>query len=161
MNHRFALISGLTAAALGLSVAGAAVAQISEPPGGPPPPPPGYQGGAPAATPADQSDRLRQALGLRPDQEGALQAFIAAMAPKPGEAERFRAEAERDQSLPTPQKLDRMVAHMDVMRAEVLARINATKLFYGQLTPGQQRAFDSLPAPGQGASRGARPPGSE
>lgn len=150
-------------AATALTLSGAAAAQISEPPGGPPPPP-GAQGPTPGApTQADQSDRLRQALGLRPDQETALQAFIAAMTPKPGEAERFRAEAESYQSLPTPQKLDRMIAHMDVVRAEVLARVDATKLFYGQLTPIQQHAFDNLPTPGAGqASPGpARPPGAD
>lgn len=156
MNHRVSSLAAMAACALGLSFAGASIAQMSEPPGGPPP---GYQGGPPSApTPADQSDRLRQALVLRPDQEGALQAFVAAMAPKPGEAERLRAEAERDQTLPTPQKLDRMLAHMDEMRAGVLARVTATKGFYAQLTPQQQRAFDALSA--SGAPRGARPPGS-
>jgi len=114
----------------------------------PPPSPPRAYGAAPAqATPADQSDRLRQGLRLRPDQEGALQAFVAVMRPGPGEAERLRDQARVEASLPTPQRLDAMVARMDQMRASVMTRVRATKTFYSQLTPEQQRAFDTLPPP--------------
>ncbi len=114
----------------------------------PPGPPPDAQGGPP--TPAEQSDRLRQVLNLRPDQEGALQAFIAAMQPKPSEVEAIREEAARDATLPTPQKLDATSARIDRMRNEVMARIAATRTFYGQLTPDQQRLFDHLPSSGGG-----------
>ncbi len=110
----------------------------------PPGPPPDAQGGPP--TPAEQSDRLRQALRLRPDQEGALQAFIAAMQPKPGEIDALRAEAAREAGLPTPQRLDATVARLDRMRTEVLARVDATRAFYAQLDPEQQRVFDHMPS---------------
>lgn len=113
----------------------------------PPGPPPDAQGGPP--TPAEQSDRLRRALSLRPDQEGALQAFVAAMQPKPGEVDALRAEAQREATLPTPQRLDAAVARLDRMRAEVMARIAATRAFYAQLTPAQQHAFDRAPPPGR------------
>ena len=112
----------------------------------PPSSPPGYGGEPAQPTPADQSDRLRQALRLRPDQEGPLQAFVAAMRPGPAE-ERLRDQARLEGSLPTPQRLDAMVARMDQMRSAVLARVRATKTFYSQLTPEQQRAFDTLPPP--------------
>ena len=126
-----------------VALATSAPAQPNMPPSSPPP---GY-GGAPAQpTPADQSDRLRQALRLRPDQEGPLQAFVAAMRPGPGE-ERLRDQARLEGSLPTPQRLDAMVARMDQMRAAVMTRVKATKTFYAQLTPEQQRTFDTLPPP--------------
>lgn len=117
-------------------------------PGMPPSSPPaGYSASQAQSTPADQSDRLRQSLRLRPDQESALQAFVAAMQPRPGEVERLREQARNEASMPTPQRLDVMMARMDEMRASVMARIRATKAFYSQLTPEQQRAFDGLPPP--------------
>jgi hypothetical protein len=132
--------AGATAALL--FSAAPALAQQGMPPLGPPP---DAQGGPP--TPAEQSDRLRQSLRLRPDQEGALQAFIAAMQPRPGEIDALRAEAARDASLPTPQRLDATISRLDRMRAEVLARIDATRAFYAKLTPEQQRVFDHMPSP--------------
>ncbi len=126
-----------------VAFAAPAVAQPNMPPSSPPP---GYSGAPAQPTPADQSDRLRQALRLRPDQEGALQAFVAAMRPGPGEV-RLRDQARLEGSLPTPQRLDAMVARMDQVRAAVMTRVRATKIFYSQLTPEQQRAFDTLPPP--------------
>lgn len=132
--------------AAGVSVALTAFAASAQPAMPPSSPPPGYSRAPAQPTPADQSDRLRQALRLRPDQEGALQAFVAAMRPGPGE-ERLRDQARLEASLPTPQRLDAMVARMDQMRAVVMTRVRATKTFYSQLTPEQQRAFDTLPPP--------------
>lgn len=139
-RHDWIVPAGAVAALL-LSAAPAVAQQGLPPPG----PPPDAQGGPP--TPAEQSDRLRQSLRLRPDQEAALQAFVAAMQPKPGEIDSLRAEAARDAALPTPQKLDATVARLDRMRAEVMARIDATRAFYGQLSPEQQRVFDHMPSP--------------
>ena len=87
---------------------------------------------------------MRQSLRLRPDQEPALQAFLAAVAPQPGMTQRMRADDERARMLPTPQRLDRMIARMDEMRGFVVARVQATKRFYAQLTPVQQRSFDAM-----------------
>jgi hypothetical protein len=117
----------------------------------PPGPPSDAQGGPP--TPAEQSDRLRRGLNLRPDQEGALQAFIAAMQPKPGEIDALRDESARIATLPTPQRLDATVARLDRMRTEVMARIAATRAFYGKLSPEQQRTFDHMPSGGGGLPR--------
>jgi hypothetical protein len=136
-------ILGRLVAVAGLAVAFAASAQPGMPPSSPPP---GYTAPAPP-TPAAQSDRLRQSLRLRPDQEGALQAFVAVMQPRLGEVERLREAARREALLPTPQRLDAMMARMDEMRAQVIARVRATKAFYSQLTAEQQRAFDALPPP--------------
>jgi hypothetical protein len=89
---------------------------------------------------------LRQTLKLRPDQETALQAFVAAMQSRPGEAEALRAAAQREAGLPTPQRLDALVVRLDRMRAEIMAKIAATRTFYAQLSPEQQRAFDTMPS---------------
>jgi periplasmic protein CpxP/Spy len=131
-------------ASAALAYGAPALAQPNVPPSSPQP---GYSGAPAQPTPADQSDRLRQGLRLRPDQEGALQAFVAAMRPAPGETERLRDQAKLEGSLPTPQRLDAMVARMDRMRATVMTRVRATKTFYSQLTPEQQRSFDTLPPP--------------
>jgi hypothetical protein len=132
-------------AGVGLVVALAvpALAQNGPPPG----PPSGYQGAQP--TPAEQSDRFRQNLHLRPDQEGALQAFVAAMQPVRGQAEHFRDEARRESMMPTPQRLDAMLARMDEMRATLTVRAAATKAFYAQLTPPQRAIFDQMGPAGQ------------
>ena len=113
----------------------------------PPSPPPGYSGAPAQPTPADQSDYLRQALRLRPEQEGALQAFVAAMRPRPGAAERLRDQARLEGALPTPQRLDAIVARTDQMRSAMMTKVRATKTFYSQLTPEQQKTFDTLPSP--------------
>ncbi len=147
--------AALATACAGLLLAGAAQAQYGGQFQGPPPQPPGADGAPPSQPPMSQADYLRQALRLRADQEGGLQAFLAAVAPPQGMMERMRAEDQQAQMLPTPQRLDRMLARMDAMRASVVARIAATKRFYAILTPQQQRAYDTLGAQGPEA-RGGR-----
>jgi len=46
--------------------------------------------------------------------------------------------------LTAPERADHMLAHIDAMRAHVAAAAEATKRFYAQLTPSQQKAFDEL-----------------
>ncbi|HTX51165.1 MAG TPA: Spy/CpxP family protein refolding chaperone, partial [Caulobacteraceae bacterium] len=48
------------------------------------------------------------------------------------------------QALTTPERLDKMAARMDERRARFNRVAAATKQFYAQLTPAQQKAFDSL-----------------
>ena len=143
----------LAALAVSLAAPAAALAQDQY---GPPPGPPGANGEPPPRTTASQAERLRLALGLRPDQDGALQAFVQAIAPPPGVMERMRQQEESAASLPTPRRLDMMLAGMDEMRAVTVARIVATKRFYAQLTPAQQRAFDALQPAGSRGSGGSR-----
>lgn len=116
-------------------------------------PPPGYGGqgggyGQPQRSPQDVARELRQRLSLRPDQEGALQDFLRAMQPPADLQARLERQHEEAASLPTPQRLDMMVSNMDEMRQITLGRVQATKAFYRQLSPDQQRAFDQLGASG-------------
>ncbi|MEO7027296.1 MAG: Spy/CpxP family protein refolding chaperone [Caulobacteraceae bacterium] len=146
---RLGLIAAL---ATPLLMAGEAQAQYGGQFQGPPPSPPGRNGAPPSQAPASQADYMRQSLRLRPNQDPALRDFLAAVAPPPGMTERLRAEDAQAQNLPTPQRLDRMLRRMDEMRGFVVARVAATKRFYAQLTPDQQRTFDTLGGQGQGGS---------
>jgi hypothetical protein len=155
MDRRLTHFALLVSFALPVAAATSSAAQVGSPA---PPPAPYSRGLSQGQTPADQSDRLRQMLDLTPDQEGALQAFVAAATPRPGEADQMRDQARRDASLPTPERVDRIVAHYDQMRAKLAAWAQATKAFYAQLSPDQKRVFDNLPPslPPQGGA-GPRP----
>lgn len=89
--------------------------------------------------PAKHAQHLRDVLQLRPDQGGALTAFLAATAP-PTPA----AHPHPDMPGTTLQRL----AMSETMMAEHVAmfkkRNDAIRAFYGQLTPSQQKAFDAL-----------------
>ena len=138
------------AGALALSAAGASFAQPAPPPG------PGPDGAAgrhwqrpdPAKMAEEHAQRLRAVLQLRPDQEPALKALIAAMQPDPAKMEQRRAEREAMRNLTTPQRLDRMQARMAERQQQFGRRAEAIKRFYAQLSPAQQKAFDALRPPG-------------
>ncbi len=98
-----------------------------------------------------EAARLRDALQLRPDQENALHAFLDSMKPPADAMARMHGRHgdgdHRDgdeEHLTTPQRLDRMLAKMDQHRARLVAHADAVKRFYAQLSPSQQKAFDTL-----------------
>jgi protein CpxP len=146
-STRMAILAGF---ALTLAMSGAGLAQGQY--GGPPSGPPGSNG-APSQPPMSQAAYMGQALGLRPEQEPALQAFLASVAASPGAIEKMRAEEARMATLPTPQRLDMMLARMDESRTLMVSRIAATKRFYAQLTPAQQHVFDTLGNQNRGGSQ--------
>jgi hypothetical protein len=92
---------------------------------------------------------LHDVLNIRPDQEVALQAFLADTQRQPHEHKDW---AERDGQaatpMTTPQRLDQMAAMMARRSAEHQAafqrRADAIKRFYAVLSPVQKRAFDAL-----------------
>ena len=157
MVNRHFLIAATASVALFSGVAGA-FAQPPGPPqfGGPQftnaqPPQgqqgPGGRGGQRQGDPALRGQRLHQQLNITPNQEQAFNAWIAATAAPAGPP--------NDQGTTTPQKLDRRLA-------DLTARVNAAKRFYGVLTPEQKQIFDGLPSevalgqPGPGAGRGGQ-----
>lgn len=148
-------ISIALAAALSLA-AGASLAQPAPPPGpGPQAEGQRWQKPDPAQMAERHAQRLRAALQLRPDQEPALRALVAALQPPPGERERMRAEREAAAKLTTPERLDRMQARMTERQARFRQHADAIKRFYAQLTPAQQKAFDAMPMMmGQGHGMG-------
>ena len=87
------------------------------------------------------AEHLRNMLQLKPNQETALQAYVAAMHPEGHEMTRADdAMAPRT----TPERLALMQKHLDEHNAMVRGQIEATKRFYDQLDPGQRKAFDEL-----------------
>ena len=87
---------------------------------------------------------LKEKLKLRPDQEAAWNAFASTTQPgmrrMGADRQAMRGEFEK---LNTPQRLDRMLAMSDAHRARMLARSQAIKAFYAQLSPAQQSVFDA------------------
>jgi Spy/CpxP family protein refolding chaperone len=139
----------LTAAAvLALSTAAVAVAQDAPPPAGLPPMIEEGPGGPPPMMrrlrldPEAHAQHLRDVLQLRPDQEGALKAYLAAAGPGAWDRElpkRETVDAPR-KPLTTPERLDREAERLDRARA----RLDATRAFYAALSPSQKKAFDAL-----------------
>ncbi len=91
---------------------------------------------------------LHEALGLRGDQEGAWQAFLAAQHRPDREhgAGRWRRDGEEGQRLQisTPERLDRMAERMAERQARFAERADAIKRFYAVLDPRQRATFDGL-----------------
>lgn len=101
----------------------------------------------PEAMAARRAEHLRAALQLRPDQEPALKAFLE----RPAAAQRpARADREAMANMTTPQRLDAQRARMTERLARFDQRIAATKRFYAQLNPAQQKAFDAMAPRGMG-----------
>ncbi|HWF77267.1 MAG TPA: Spy/CpxP family protein refolding chaperone [Caulobacteraceae bacterium] len=101
-------------------------------------------------TAAARADRLRTLLQLRSDQEPALSAFVASTAPGAGPQPE---DVDAERALPAPERMERMLARMDAVRAQMGQKLAALKTFYAQLTPSQQKAFDALDV-GHGRGRG-------
>jgi Spy/CpxP family protein refolding chaperone len=91
---------------------------------------------------------LKEKLKLAPEQEAAWNAFAGASQPHPrpmgADREAMRAEFAK---LTTPQRLDRMQAMAEMRHARMAERVTATKAFYAQLSPEQQRVFDAEAMP--------------
>jgi protein CpxP len=93
----------------------------------------------------DPAQHLRAALQLRPAQEPALAAFVAAI--RPGHEHEHEHWEGRDKDGPaktTPERLADMERMMADREAKMHTMIDATRRFYDQLDPSQKRAFDVL-----------------
>jgi hypothetical protein len=138
-------LAGVLAAAIG----GPSLAQPAPSSAPSPASAPGHQEGHwrqpdPAEMAQRHAERLGAVLQLRPDQQPALRAFVASLQPDPAKMERKRAQRGAERDLTTPQRLDRMQARLAEAQADFARRADAIRRFYAQLTPSQQRAFDTL-----------------
>jgi len=111
-----------------------------------------------AMDPARHAQHLRDVLQLRPDQEAALQALIAAMTPPESPAGAGHGAGGHDMPMTTPQRLDHHAAMMAEHMAMFQKHATAIRTFYGQLTPAQQKAFDALHGHGMGGMHGGGMP---
>ncbi len=92
----------------------------------------------------DPAEHLRTMLQLKPGQEGALTAYVAAV--KPGHAHEHIVEmSDHGDVKTTTQRLADMETHMAEQAAQAHARIDATRKFYNQLEPSQKKVFDQMP----------------
>jgi hypothetical protein len=89
-----------------------------------------------------RAEHLRNILQLRPNQEAALTAYLAAGRPDHAGMMRMDGEA---QARTTPERLARMEQRLVQHQVQMKARLDATRRFYDQLDPAQKRAFDELP----------------
>jgi periplasmic protein CpxP/Spy len=92
-------------------------------------------------------ESLKRILQLTPAQEGAWNAWTAAMKPSPQMVQQMqqrRAMHEEMARMSTPERIDRMRQTRAQHMAEMDRRADATKSFYAQLTAAQQKSFDEI-----------------
>ena len=94
----------------------------------------------------DMGEHLRTMLQLKPAQEPALQAYLAAIKPGQGpDHEHMMHMSDHDGAKTTPERLADMEKRMAESQAEAKARIEATRRFYAQLDTSQKKVFDEMP----------------
>ena len=87
---------------------------------------------------------LKTVLRLRPDQEAALQAFVAAHHPADGMERREMHGGPDTKPQTTPERLAEMAKRDAARTAEHEKTRAALAKFYASLSPDQQRVFDAL-----------------
>jgi hypothetical protein len=95
----------------------------------------------------DMTEHLRTMLQLKPGQEAALTAYMAAMKPAHDhDHDHVTQMADHDEKAKdTNARLADMEKHMAESQAQAHARIEATRKFYNQLEPSQKKVFDEMP----------------
>lgn len=106
---------------------------------------------------AQRQAEFKTRLQLTTQQDAAWAAFTGSMKPPATRPERLDREAFA--KLTTPQRLDRMQQLKTQRDAEMAKRADATRTFYAQLSPSQQKVFDLETARGHGAKGGRGGPG--
>ncbi len=95
----------------------------------------------------DMTEHLRTMLQLKPSQEAALTAYVAAV--KPDHARDHMVHMsdhdEKGQAKTTTERLADMEKRMADSQAQAHAKIEATRKFYAQLEPSQKKVFDEMP----------------
>jgi hypothetical protein len=87
---------------------------------------------------------LKVVLRLRPDQEAALQAFVAAHHPDGPPMMMHDGPGDMAKPQTTPERLAEMAKHEAAMAAEHEKMRAALAKFYAALSPDQQKVFDAL-----------------
>ncbi len=100
-----------------------------------------------------QQPDLSSVLRLRPDQQGAYAQYRAGIQPSPAQINQIRASHQGLAALSTPARLDRIAMALQLQMDVFQRSADATRAFYGQLSPDQQRTFDQVTAPPAGRER--------
>jgi len=85
-------------------------------------------------------ESVRQTLQITPQQEAAFNEWTNAMRP----AAKQRPSRDEIARMSTPERIDLMKQLRGARMAEMDKRGEATKAFYAQLTPAQQKSFDEI-----------------
>jgi len=93
----------------------------------------------------DMGEHLRTMLQLKPGQEAALTAYVAAVKPDHMHEHMDRMADHDDKARTTTERLADMEKRMADSQAQAHARIEATRKFYAQLDPSQKKVFDEMP----------------
>lgn len=128
-------------AVLAMTAASAATAQDAKP--GWRQPPPDFKARMEAHK-RQWADDLRTVLRLRPDQEGALTAFLARSEAKGPHDHGMHPEGSHPETMTTPQRLDEMAQREARTMARRQRRAEKLRTFYAALSPDQQQVFDAL-----------------
>jgi hypothetical protein len=166
------------AAVLGLGLVVTAAAQDRGPgPGGP-----SAQRGGDRQKPFEdrqhrREQRLHDLLQIKPDQESAFRAYVAALEqlrPQGGARQRGPAQAaqgaapgqrgprrggsraQQQPQLTTPERLDRRLQRLAEAQQRLQKQAAAVKTFYAALAPEQRKVLDEFGARGLGGERGWR-----
>ena len=91
---------------------------------------------------AQRAEAFKRKLQLTPEQEPAWNSFLQSMKPD-ADARKARLDWQGMDQLTTPERIDRMQAMQTERQAAMRQRGDATKAFYAQLTPEQQKTFDT------------------
>jgi hypothetical protein len=100
-------------------------------------------------------ESLKRILQVTPAQEAAWNAWTAAMRPS-AQMMQMRGQRGDFARMTTPERIDRMRQLRALRAQEMDRRGEATKSFYAQLTPAQQKAFDEVSMKFLGGHRGHR-----
>ena len=95
---------------------------------------------------AHRMAKLKQLLQITPAQEGAWNAYVAALRPANMQRPDRRKMRDEFEKMTTPERIDRMRAMRAARMAEMDKRADATKVFYAALTPEQKKSFDLIGA---------------
>jgi hypothetical protein len=152
MNTMRKMVTGLVMAA-GLAASSASVLAQTPPSGaGTPAPQPGQAQQGPRGMSPEQREakmkeqfnrmatQMHDKLKLNASQEQAWNTYLQSMTPPPRAQRPDRAQWEK---MTTPQRMEQHLAQMKDHEAQMSKRLDATKTFYGQLNPDQQKTFDS------------------
>ncbi len=96
---------------------------------------------------------LKQKLNLTSSQAAAWDAFASASQPGMNDMGMGKMGVDKQAmgsefaKMSTPQRIDKMMAMSDMRHTQMTHRAEATKAFYAQLTPEQQKIFDAEAMP--------------